>query len=1343
MKRLFLAALVLAFGFGALSPVRANALVLEKNGHLDFTRKDNLALPTYNWPRTLLCYPVDFEGGIRSAAELTLIDNRTSRPVPFQLARVVKSGERIVTADLHFFASLPSGGDYSFTLKREAAGPVVETRPVISQNVGGRHTVSNGILRVTLPVSVSLDADRAEAPVFAKDAATGARSVGQIVSKGPRIRSVDVSEVESGPLFAQYAVTYRFGNDAAYRLDIKVVSGYPFVILDERIEGLTVQDSVRMELTWADFAPVYRYPLQWDRTFDSRFPWYRIDEPVYTNYCREDPAWTGRGTLENVAERMLFRLTPFGGNSVREQVPLISFWEEKGDELGIFVYDHERWDDGQYGIWQQGPDLSVGFRYRDKQLGFLYPLVSGTRSTAIALYGADEGERACEMFDRALDAIGGSMTGKNTAYRYATLLHSQYALLNLDRVKNWQLEYPKEGARGKIPFQRPLPKSSPEEFLKEVKRSCMAYYMMGLNGYPGVHSIEHRNFYGRLTQGYLDNYQLLDNTQRRQVEALLLLAGYVNMTEAMNAIRTCLAGTANMAADGWSVTGVLSALFPEHEMARTWADFFAKSLEIYGIFYTRPDVPRYESFGGRWVESLGIYNWAYFKPTVAANLALWSTRGENRFPGLQMARRGRWMTDMLTAPVRVRTSADSTERLQRVYTAHGAHSGGRFVEQYSYVYQLARFLENYDPMQAEHLYWGRDMGRAPEGKPNDSCWDDVFAACSETSNNGTDPHLKSVKYTGHGIVLRAGVGTPEELSIHLDQVDKGPNYRWGNQGSGHSGGLYFYAGGKIYCGHENEAAGDHTQNDTDGVTNFGVMKDGTFRTVGYNELTAPLYDLDIAQYAEVRSSEKDGYSWPEYLSRSILLVGTDYFLIYDQTGTNWRAYHRFSWFVHKKDQLPRIFFFGAPARRDHWYTAQTENSRGFYRDNYGPLLTLVTHKEGVKPLGGRLQKPSLLASEEVYEHRSDRRGIEYEGIYEIATPRSRDIIFRNGRGLHCQEPNYAFEGEAGLIRRMNSGEIQMALFRGSKIAYGPLAMELEAQGDCAVAMTFRNPSSAIGRYKSYGAATLRIRGLKGGRLHIDGVPATLSGQEIDLPVGEHVIEYTRKEAVPMPSLVASAEYTPRGAELVIGKAPSAREVVIELSDDDGKQWRKVGRCDGNTFALKHLRPGKYHVRAVSLNGGKRADSAPEYPLYVDERKPHAPEGVRLRLGERSATLSWGTVPGVRRYVLYRQDPGSGRFRVVYEGEATTFTDRNLSGVRPCDRYPSDRPLEADRSAFYRYCVVAVNGRGTSERSAVVDTDPASWANWYPATELRFKRRSAFWMEPYVPMDEESAPYYPD
>lgn len=89
------------------------------------------------------------------------------------------------------------------------------------------------------------------------------------------------------------------------------------------------------------------------------------------------------------------------------------------------------------------------------------------------------------------------------------------------------------------------------------------------------------------------------------------------------------------------------------------------------------------------------------------------------------------------------------------------------------------------------------------------------------------------------------------------------------------------------------------------------MKNRAFCNIGMNELVAPLYDLDIVQLAELRSAKgKDSFAWPEYLSRSILLVGTDYFLLYDQTGTNWRAGARFSWFVQKEDEFPQIVFFG-------------------------------------------------------------------------------------------------------------------------------------------------------------------------------------------------------------------------------------------------------------------------------------------------------------------------------------------------------------------------------------------------------------------------------------------------
>lgn len=87
------------------------------------------------------------------------------------------------------------------------------------------------------------------------------------------------------------------------------------------------------------------------------------------------------------------------------------------------------------------------------------------------------------------------------------------------------------------------------------------------------------------------------------------------------------------------------------------------------------------------------------------------------------------------------------------------------------------------------------------------------------------------------------------------------------------------------------------------------MKNGEFRTIGMNELTAPLYDLGVAQFAELLpATGKDLYSWPEYQSRSILLVGTDYYLIFDETGTNWRAAHRFSWFTGKGFEYPQITF---------------------------------------------------------------------------------------------------------------------------------------------------------------------------------------------------------------------------------------------------------------------------------------------------------------------------------------------------------------------------------------------------------------------------------------------------
>ena len=94
----------------------------------------------------------------------------------------------------------------------------------------------------------------------------------------------------------------------------------------------------------------------------------------------------------------------------------------------------------------------------------------------------------------------------------------------------------------------------------------------------------------------------------------------------------------------------------------------------------------------------------------------------------------------------------------------------------------------------------------------------------------------------HGIwiTLRAAVDTAEEMSIHLQQIDEGPNYRWGVAGEGGNGVLYYYANGKSYSHNGREDVGDRAAHDTDFCSNFAVWKNGQFRSVGRNVLERPL-----------------------------------------------------------------------------------------------------------------------------------------------------------------------------------------------------------------------------------------------------------------------------------------------------------------------------------------------------------------------------------------------------------------------------------------------------------------------------------------------------------------------
>jgi len=51
--------------------------------------------------------------------------------------------------------------------------------------------------------------------------------------------------------------------------------------------------------------------------------------------------------------------------------------------------------------------------------------------------------------------------------------------------------------------------------------------------------------------------------------------------------------------------------------------------------------------------------------------------------------------------------------------------------------------------------------------------------------------------------------------------------------------------------------------------------------------------------------------------------------------------------------------------------------------------------------------------------------------------------------------------------------------------------------------------------------------------------------------------------------------------------------------------------------------------------------------------------------------------------------------------------------------------------------------GESGKSPIADTDPASWRNWNPDTSLPYKRRSAYWLPPFVTPEQVPPANYPD
>lgn len=1282
---------------------------------------DHLKLPAIGWPRTLLSYPVRFVVPVRPE-QLVLRDLGHGADIPFQLSDIKSQGGRLQFAVVNFFADLPSSGSRQFEL---SVGKPVSSAPGVRQIIEGDTVVLDaGKIKVRLPASRGMvPGQQLPGPILQLNRGSGWLGDATLVSPKLAVKSITTETIDSGPLFITCRVTYQFADGASYAATIKAIADYDFIEFSEEMKGLSRDDGVYVENAWTNFHPTHRFSV------GSPFGGTRkIDEPMMQPFRGEDPAFTGPSRVEDPTVEMLPSLTPYwpngwGGN--REA----AFWDERtGDAVGLFLLDAAKWQDHEYAIWTSADTLKVKYRFANGVLFWKWPLVTGTRVTGLTIYHHGVTAAQKPPADQTAGAtLQDEMQSAIKQKELPQFLRIYYDDISLNRVKDWQLTYPETAKR-------------PSVALKPGRQKSVADYMTAL---PGCAMMEVANgmFHpvGLRDMGYwvVPDFQRFRDAmtaeQRSQATAALLFAAYISAEDEFSPMQTMLGGHPNFMADLKFPLAAAAFLFPDHPMAQEWRDQYAKFMELCGHFYVRPAVPQWEARGGRFTESIATYNWAFMEPTSEANWMGLQTGAHNVYATPELADMGDYLVGVLTAPVTLDTNKinwpDNTaltweNGFKRIHPPQGAHSGKRGVG--GSMFTIGEQLQNYRPLTAEHMMWGAfpSAGQGFEDRQGEPVAGPV--------NRGTNPHFTSAKYTGYGIVLRAGVDTADEISVFLQQVDKGPNYRWGYANQNGSGDIYYYAKGKSFSGHGFEDTGDRHADDALYSCNTGVYKNYHFNSIGMNELTRPFYNLDVAQFAElVPQRDAGAYSWPEYQSRSVMLVGTEYIVTYDAIlepcGT------RFAWNIGANDDMPFIQHIkgGAENIMDTSSRAR-DQQRGVLYDVWkggGDRMMLVTHLPGVKVI-----PPKRV------------RGEPLPAYCRVQTPTSEDLVFQDSKEINWHGEGIIFQGTAGVIRQRRNHQTELALFHGTQIGNHEVTLAVN-DPDLGVSAAYTKPSELAGECFGRKGGLLTLKTPGAGTFYLDGARLAANADgTFTLPPGQHRWEYTGNLPEPLPPTMRRTENHNGGAKIFFTTVAGAEKYRLELSQDNGVTWQRIGETTSGEYDLTALANGiKVHVRAVALNASRESRPAGEYPLYVTDQPPPPPSGLKLEVGSQQVKATWGEVLGVTEYRLYRRVKGAGKFQEICHGLRNSYLDTGVNVIPAFTEPGQANNLLRDASGYtvYEYAVAAVNGNGAGKMSLPVDTDPTSWRNWNPTGDLRFKRQTAFWQPPFVePKDVPPMHYEP-
>lgn len=1247
--------------------------------------------PFYAWPETLLCYPV---ASVETLKGKRLVEETSGRPVACQ-AFTDHNRPQIC-----FLSDLPAGARKSFSLV-EGEAPPVET-PVKVRREKNTVILDSGKVQVKLPASQMVAGD-APGPIL--QVARGGEWHGYSLLRiaGHRISHIETSPVIAGPLLTEYRVLYRIDGGGEYAVNVRCIAGYDFVRLREDMDHLPHGASGTFEFLWKDTPFTHRQAPNNPFPFPNKpvpgyhyedYSWEPIDAPQMNTHIGMRPALSADG--EWAVSLGIFQPWP-----AFLDVTSANFWAEKGsDAAGIFIDRVEEWNDHEYAIWHCSPKLRVRFQYADGALKWKWPIASGRRSTCFSFY---DHRRDIEELDKLKALNSGVMWSgaRHTANFYPAShtihLQNMYGTLNLDEVKDWVLTYPENGRIPQGVFENGHTERAerPEGLERMIRGSAL------LNELPVSGTRQNEGFgpspSSSVSTGWVPALNRLlpqmNEQQRRRTTAASLLMAYMHAGEAYMPMAPMLSGHPNFLSAVKAAMAGLAFIYPDHPMAPAWKEQWDTYLELNTRYHVRPQVKEWEALGGRWTENVGTYVWGFFRHSLPASFLLKQMDGRDHFAHAQVLPIADWLLNALSAPF----AGESPATIQsmnfhdqhnwgilrpgagprRVHPPQGAHSERRLPP--CEMWYFGTELRNYAPLVAEHLMWAArptdDFVERPAypGRPDDP-WKAMFR---QPDNRGTNPHLRSAKYTGYGVVLRAAVDTPDEISIHLQQIDDGPNYRWGIAAEGGCGVVYFFAAGKGYSHNGFEDQGDRDCQDTDFCTNFGVWKGTEFHSIGQNVLTKPLRDLGVAQSAEFLPRQgPNAYSWPEYQSRSVLLVGSDYFFLYDKLFNQALA-HRFSWFTRKGDPFPFFTLLrGQPLHNpDTAYTeVQTVSTQGRWYDGFGDSLVLVSHRS------------DLQVTPESFGCR-------------VTGPNGKDIVFCSRDEVSFEERGVRFEGRMGVYRE-RKGSVELALFSGSRIAAGPLTLEV-GSGNVAFSAILGTDGSLHGIYHAVDSASFTIRyedSAQRRRLYVDGVVAGEqqdSSTVVHCKKGLHTWEYVSGLPTPLAPGILRTEYQRDAVRVFISPAGGAATYRVQCSEDGGTSWREVSSsAAAMDVRVSGLNTGrKYHVRAIAENAEHRSEPGPEYPVYPPDAPPPCPAGLHIEAQSDSLHITWGEVLGVSEYRLYAADLSSqvGKGSAINNMQEAKLVNHGLDRSHKL-------PLPTGKSGSWAVAVSAVSGWGEGKRS---------------------------------------------